>query len=141
MSHGCKNLILHCMDFRLQPFIEEWKKTKGISGDVDVMSIAGSCKDLANYDIGTCEANHVMSNIILAYEKHGVRNIILTQHEDCGAYGGKTAFVNDEAEKAKVVGDMIKTKKALLEKFPDLKVEMFRIKMAGEVWEFEAVND
>lgn len=141
MSHGCKYLILHCMDYRLQPVIEEWKKTKGLSGDVDVMSIAGSCKDLANYAVGTCESNFVMAMITLAYEKHGVRNIILTQHEDCGAYGGKTAFANDDAEKAKVVGDMIKAKKALLDKFPDLKVEMFRIKMVGESWEFEPVND
>lgn len=82
-----------------------------------------------------------MAMFILAIEKHGVKNIILTQHEDCGAYGGKTAFASDEAEKAKVVGDMIKAKKALLDKFPDLKVEMFRIKMAGEGWEFEAVSD
>ena len=119
----------------------DWKKTKGISGDVDVISVPGACIDLANYGLGTCEANFVMKGIILAYEKHGVRNIILTQHEDCGAYGGKIAFASDEAELAKTIGDMKKAKKALLEKFPDLHVEMFRIKMVGEGWEFEAVND
>jgi carbonic anhydrase len=129
------------MDFRLQRFIEEWKKTKGLSGDVDVISIAGSCKDLSNYSVGTCEANYVMAMITLAVEKHGVENVILTQHEDCGAYGGKTAFANDEAELAKTIGDMKKAKKALLERFPNLKVEMFRIKQKGEDWEFEAIND
>ena len=141
MSHECKYLILHCMDSSPQTFIEEWKKTKGVLGDIDVISVAGSCKDLANYEIGTCESNHVMGMITLAYEKHGVRNIILTQHEDCEAYGGKSAFANDEAEKTKIVADMVKVKKALLEKFQDLRVEMFRIKMVGEGWEFEAVND
>ncbi len=141
MSHGCENLIVQCMDYRLQPCIEAWKKIKGVSGDVDVISVAGSCKDLANYELGTCESNHLMAMIILAYEKHGVRNVILTQHEDCGAYGGKSAFAGEDAEKAKVIGDMIKVKKALSAKFTDLRVEMFWIKMAGEGWEFEAVND
>lgn len=141
MSHGCKYLIVQCMDYRLQNAIEDWKRTKGISGDVDVVSVPGACIDLANYSLGTCEANYVMKGIILAYEKHGVRNIILTQHEDCGAYGGKSAFASDEAELAKTIGDMKKTKKALLEKFPDLHLEMFWIKQVGEGWEFEAVND
>lgn len=141
MPDECKYLILHCTDYRLQPFIEEWKKTKGISGDVDVVSISGSCKDLANYSIGTCESNFVMAMFTLAIEKHGVQNIILTQHEDCGAYGGKAAFASNDAELAKTLGDMKKAKQALLDKFPSVKVEMFRIKHAGEGWEFEAVND
>ncbi len=133
--------MLHCMDYRLQTVIEEWKKTKGVSGDIDVISVAGACKELANYALGTCEANNLMAMITLAYEKHGVRNIILTQHEDCGAYGGKTAFASDEAELAKTIGDMKKAKMALMEKFKDIHVEMFRITVKGEGWEFEAVSD
>lgn len=141
MSQGCKYLILHCTDFRLQSALEEWKKTKGISGDVDVLAIAGACKDLANYGIGTCEANHIMAMISLAYEKHGMRNVILTQHQDCDAYGGQSTFADDKAEKNKLMGDMIKVRKALLDKFPDLRVEMFWVKMVREGWEFEAVSD
>ena len=45
MSHQCKAIIIHCMDFRLIKETQRWLGEKGYLGDCDIVSIAGASKD------------------------------------------------------------------------------------------------
>ena len=140
MSHNCQNLLLSCMDFRLQTTISNWLKENGYTGDVDIILVPGSCKVLAENQEG-CQAGLILDGIRLAYEKHGVRRFILTQHEDCGAYGGQSAFASAEAEKIKHLIDLKKAKDLLLAKYQDIAVLMFLVIQVGEGWKLEQVSD
>ena len=140
MSHACQNLIIRCMDFRLEPAFEIWLKDNGYLGEADIISIAGSCKNIAA-DPNSCFATEILSQIDLGYQKHGVRKILLTMHRDCGAYGGQKAFETAEAEKMKLVADMKKVKDLLQAKYQDIAVLMFLVIQEGEGWKLERISD
>jgi carbonic anhydrase len=136
MAHKCEHLLLRCMDFRLERAVEAWLQP--YLGRMDVISIAGSCRVLAETP-DSWPALFIWDNIRLAYEQHGVRRVILTQHQDCGAYGGTGAFGSVAAEQARLVADMLQVKESLRRKYPDLEVATYWVKPAGEEWEFEPV--
>jgi len=137
MASQCDYLLLRCMDFRLERTIEEWLRP--YLGRTDVIAIAGSCKVLAETP-DSWPALFIWDQIRLAYEQHGVRQVVLTQHQDCGAYGGAAAFGSAEAEKAKLASDLRQVKEDLHRRFPDLRVSGFWIKPAGPEWEFEEIE-
>lgn len=88
MAHKCTAAIVHCIDFRIQAAINQWLEDRGIMGDTDRISIAGASK-ASNHDV-------VMQNLKISAQLHEVDTIILTQHRDCGAYGGdETELIND----------------------------------------------
>ena len=48
MSHICKNLLIRCMDFRLNDEVERWtKESELFEGGFDIVSVAGASKSLA----------------------------------------------------------------------------------------------
>jgi len=140
MSHNCQNLLLSCMDFRLQTTISNWLKENGYAGDADIILVPGSCKVLAENQ-GGCQAGLILDGIRLAYEKHGVRRFILTQHEDCGAYGGQIAFETAKAEKIKLIADVKKVKDLLKAKYQDIEVLMFFVAQEGADWKLERISE
>jgi carbonic anhydrase len=137
MTSQCDYLLLRCMDFRLERAVEAWLRP--YLGRTDVISIAGSCKVLAEAP-ESGPALFIWDNIRLAYEHHGVRRVILTQHQDCGGYGGGGAFGSAEAEKTRLLSDMQQVKENLRRRYPDLQVATYWIRQTGEGWEFEAVD-
>jgi len=136
-THRCEYLLLRCMDFRLEPALEAWLRP--YLGRADVISIAGSCKLLAETP-DSWPALFIWDNLRLAYEQHGVRKVILTQHQDCGAYGGAGAFGSVEAEKLKLLGDLRQVKEILGRRFPDVQVSGYWLEPAGAEWELETIS-
>jgi len=128
MAHTCKGAILHCIDFRLGPAVKGWLEKEGLLGDCDIVSVAGATKDFA----------FPLSQLELSNRLHATSTVILMNHTDCGAYGGRAAFDSDDAETETHFSAMDAAKKALLEKLPDLEVRtvLARIKADGGV-EFE----
>ena len=119
MTHQCKNLMLKCMDFRLQNNTLNWLKENGYFGDCDVISNAGSGKALVDESPETKE--FILKEIGISYEKHGARNIIIIHHSDCGAYSSYN-FANEEEEKTKQIEDMRSEETIIKERFPDVTV-------------------
>ncbi|GAB4576451.1 MAG: hypothetical protein Kow0077_32870 [Anaerolineae bacterium] len=74
---GCDALVVTCMDFRLQAHLDTWLAGVLQHGNYDRVALAGAARDQAV----------VMSQVDLAVRLHGVRLIVLINHEDCGAYG------------------------------------------------------
>ena len=125
----CNNLILHCMDFRIQDTVDAWIREQGFGGDVDRVSVAGSCKS----------KELALSNIRVGCELHGLKRVILTQHDGCGAYGGHDAFPSLEIEREKLVADMMEVSKGVREIFPDITVIALHIQQSGDTWKIVEV--
>lgn len=70
-------LAIHCIDLRFQQIIDEDLKNRGLFGKFDRISWAGASKDLEN----------VADNASISIKLHDPDEIIIYEHEDCGAYG------------------------------------------------------
>ena len=112
------------MDFRIQDTVDAWIREQGFGGDIDRVSVAGSCKS----------KELALRNIKVGCGLHGVKRVILTQHDDCGAYGGHDAFPSLEIEREKLVADMMEVSKGVLEIFPDVTVMALYIQQSGDSW-------
>jgi hypothetical protein len=128
------------MDFRLNKKIINWLTENGIMSDTDFISIAGACKDLAIYPFSS-ESRYLMSMIDLAINKHCVKTIILTQHQDCAGYGGQGSFATAKDEKAQLIADLKKVKGHILQKHGQLEIKMFILCQKDKNWFFEEVTD
>ena len=122
MKHTCTTLIFHCIDFRFGSDIKAYLEKENLLGDVDIVSIAGVCKNLVDPAKPT-DAEFVMRQIDISKRLHDVCTVILMNHTDCGGYGGRKAFASMEDEEKKHRGDMEAAKRMILEKYPDLEVK------------------
>ncbi|HBV58206.1 MAG TPA: hypothetical protein DEB73_03025 [Candidatus Magasanikbacteria bacterium] len=128
MSHHCKALILHCIDFRFHESIKNWLKEKGLTNNCDIVSLAGASKGLITPK-NPAEPEIILRQIEISSNLHKISQVILMNHTDCGAYGGRDAFVTSEDEHSQHVGDMQKAKKLILKKFPELEVKIILAKI------------
>ncbi len=121
MPHICKNLLIRCMDFRLNTEVEKWTKESGLfEGGFDIISLAGASKSLVD---GSEEIkNNFLSNVAVSVELHKVCRIVIFHHSDCGAYAQSYEFDSLEKEKVKQIEDMKKAKEIILEKYPDVEI-------------------
>ncbi len=117
-SHGCKAMILTCMDFRIQEAVSSFAREAGLMGNYDLVSLAGAQRALLQPD--TREAT--MLQVSLSRELHGIQEVIFVSHDDCGAYGGSKAFEGLESERAHYARDMKEAALAIQSVFPTLKV-------------------
>ena len=117
-SHGCKAMILTCMDFRIQEAVCSYARQAGLTGNYDLVALAGAQRALTQPE--TREA--AMLQVSLSRELHGIEEVIFVSHDDCGAYGGSKAFDGLESERAHYAGDMKEAAAAIQSLFPTLKV-------------------
>jgi carbonic anhydrase len=108
------------MDFRLEPGLYEYLREAQLLHDIDIISIAGAAKNIADDPQG-----FVMRQIGLSVELHGIREVHLMHHSDCGAYGGSGKHASFEEEKAMHLGEMQKAKETILTAHPSLTVRLF----------------
>ena len=121
MSHICKNLLIRCMDFRLNKETKKWIAESGLfGGGFDLISLAGASKDLID---GSEEVkNNFLKHIGVSVNLHQVEKIIIFHHSDCGAYALDYQFNSLEEEKEKQLEDMKKAREIILEKYPEMEV-------------------
>lgn len=96
MSHTCKALLLRCLDFRLNEAIQQWLQKNHLANNCDLVSLAGAVKNL----------KIVLGQIEISQRLHGISEVILMNHTDCGAYGGRAAFADSEEERARHQQDL-----------------------------------
>ncbi len=140
MSHYCKALIIHCMDFRFGEAIKNWLAENHLLNDCDIVSLAGAAKGLAN-PRSAAEKEIILKQLEISSSLHKISQVILMHHTDCGAYGGRDAFESGEAEYNQHADDMKKAKELILNKFSDLEVKtvLAKINPLGQIT-FEAVK-
>lgn len=130
MAHHCKAFIVYCMDFRIQKAMREFLEKENLMGDCDVISIAGGVK----------QADFVMSQLDISVGLHGATDVILSNHTDCGAYGGSENFASPEEERMFHVNEMEKARNTILAKNPNLNVRMILGTINGENISLEEIK-
>lgn len=134
MPHKAKALILHCIDFRFQQPIQKFLADKGLLGLADIVSLAGSAKNFVNPAMPS-DREFLMRQVDISVKLHEIEKILIVNHQDCGAYGGSKSFANFEHEEREYKEDMKALKQAILEKYPNVAVEMYIALMEGDVVE------
>jgi len=119
--HNCSTFIIHCMDFRLINKTKEWMNKNDLIGDCDVVSIAGSSKDLVD---GSKEVqDFILKQINISYNLHNARKVVLIHHSDCGAYKATYSFPDAEAEFAQQLEDMNAAEEIIKNCFENIEVK------------------
>lgn len=113
-SHTCRAIVVSCMDFRLRKHLRDWT-TKNIKGGYDRLALAGGVKNLP----------FVLEQVELSKNLHGICEVYLINHEDCGAYGKSGNFRTHKK-------DLNFAKKIISQRFPELKIELLYLTLAGE---------
>ena len=87
MSHGCKAVVIFCMDYRLN-LLERARLLEEAgypASSYDLLSFAGAGKDYATADpVGK---QFIAKQIKIAKDLHGVQEVVVICHDNCGAYG------------------------------------------------------
>ncbi len=124
MSHKCSTIIFRCMDFRIKPSIlSKLLENEGCKeGDYDLVSCAGSCKDLISAKQE--EATFLWKQITLSQKLHQISQIVIINHEDCGAYDIPSKKQEERIQRADLKNIVAKIKS----KFPELKTKTYIIK-------------
>jgi carbonic anhydrase len=110
------------MDFRFKPKVHEFLTGEGLMGDFDDVSLAGAAKNIVS-PADDAERELALRQIEISRRLHGMEEVILIHHMDCGAYGGHAAFESLEAERRKQLEDLEESRKIILQRWPDLKVK------------------
>jgi len=127
MSHVCSTALIRCMDFRLGPAIRDYMNANDLYGDCDIISVAGAAKDIAQ-----ATDSYVEGLVHLSKRLHDTKTVLLMNHTDCGAYGGRAAFGSDEEERAKHLADMRTAKAKILAKQPEMNVKLVLAKIVPD---------
>ena len=113
-SIHCDALVVHCMDYRLQKFLQPWITVRFGYDNFDIISLAGSVHD---YEM-------VLKYVQLAVQIHGIKIVCLINHEDCRAYGRDGTYKRHRH-------DLLDTRDKLRVLYPQLNVETFFLHLDG----------
>lgn len=119
--HYCKTIIITCIDFRFQDLIDKWLDKNFSPKTYDRVAFAGG---VLNLDVD-------LKQIEIAYSLHHIKEVVLINHEDCGAYGGEGTY-------QKHVEDLTNASKKIELLFPKLKVKTFYLHLDGTFEEIKA---
>lgn len=128
MPHHCKFLVLHCIDFRLGKPLKKYLEEKGLLGNCDLASLAGSVKNLLSPKEDS-DRDFVLRQIEISSNLHHIQEVILINHTDCGAYGQSSNFGSSQEEREFHIKEMEKGKELIQRKFPGIKVSLVLAKI------------
>src|SRR5260221_10743782 len=120
MAHRCDALVVSCIDFRFQKYIRNWLDKNLKDKTFDYVGYAGGVKDL----------DTVMKQLDISVRLHDISEVILMNHEECGAYGEESTPENHAR-------DLKKAKEVILTKYPGITVQTYYLHLDGA---FEAIN-
>lgn len=118
MDHSAKALVLHCIDYRFVNATKEFLAKEGYAGQYDDVGMAGSVDNIVEPS-DTSDVEFVYRQIAIARKLHHITDVVLINHTDCGAYGGREAFLSDEEEHARHVKDLRLAKEKVAERFSE----------------------
>jgi len=134
MAHNCKNLIIHCIDFRLGKPLKNYLEKENLLGDCDILSVAGGIKNLLSPK-RVSDKDFLLEQMGVSINLHKIKRVILSNHTDCGAYGGSAKFDSLEEERKFHIREMDEAKRIISGIYPELKVDLLlgKIMPSGEV--------
>ena len=119
-KHAAEALVVTCIDFRIQEYINNWISENFQPKTFDRVAIAGGVKNL----------DFILGQVNVAVRLHHINEVVLISHEDCGAYG--TESTHEKHSK-----DLRNTVLKVKEMVPNLEVECYYLHLNGT---FEKIN-
>lgn len=119
-DHTCEAIVITCIDFRLQEYINKWISKKFAPKTFDRVALAGGVFDL----------EYVLKQIEISHSLHHIKKVILINHEDCGAYG-------EAGTHEKHIMDLEETKRQIENLYRKLVIETYYLHLDGT---FEKVS-
>ena len=144
MSHYCKALIIHCIDFRLGGAIKNYLARNDLFDNCDVVAVAGAVKNLVAPQ-QEFDREVLLRQIAISKKLHHITHLILMNHTDCGAYGsprfageagGRSAFTSRDEEKKKHFEDLKTASAMVKKKYSDLKIQT----LLADIEDSEKIN-
>lgn len=133
MSPTAQALVLHCIDYRFIHEIVHEMKRRGLDRAYDLVAVAGAAKNIVD-PTEPHDRDFVLRQINLARNLHGINEVILINHVDCGAY--KAAGLTDpEKEEERHRQDLVQAKKMIDQQFSGIQVTnlLANIESSGQV--------
>jgi hypothetical protein len=112
-----KAMVLCCMDFRLRDNMACHLDLKGYKNDYDQVIAAGA--SLGYNGLSTYEGwnTFIDEHITLAYDLHDISQIIIVEHEKCGAYEVQYGELTTEQELERHIENVTTCGNTLWEKY------------------------
>lgn len=134
ISHTAKALVLTCMDFRLLDDVVRYLDKKGYNNNYDQFILAGGSLGY-NQNVYDEWKKTLDKHIELSLELHDIKEIIIIDHINCGAYKkfyNKKEFTYNE-ELSLHEDNINKFKIYVNKQYPTLKVKGFIMMLDGSV--------
>lgn len=112
--HTCDGLVVTCIDFRLQDFIDKFIKEKFGIKNHDRVALAGGVKDI----------DFCLNQVETSKRLHDINTVVLINHEDCGAYGQAGTKERHEQD-LKSAAEKVKSE------IPGVNIETYYLKLNG----------
>ena len=113
-QYKAKSIIITCIDYRIQENINNWISKHYKAGTFDRAAFTGG---VLNWEID-------LKQIEIAYKLHRIEEVVLINHEDCGAYG-------ELGVPKKHALDLKKTSDEIKQMFKDLNVKTYYLRLDG----------
>lgn len=132
---GTDALLLNCIDYRLTAATTRYMAKRGMAGKYDQLVLAGAALGAKNDKFptwGTTFWDHVQ----VAKELHHIRQIIVIDHRDCGAYKAILGedLAGDRKKEFDVHAAQMRSLRAdIAKRQPDLAVQLFLMGLDGKV--------
>ncbi len=108
-------IVVHCIDFRLQKYLDIWLQEHIGHDNFDRVSLAGCVFDFYA----------VLRQVEISDRLHDINRVILINHEDCGAYGA-------DGDYARHKNDLEEAERKIEALFPHLKVSTYYLHLDGK---------
>lgn len=113
-GHQCEAVVVTCIDFRFQDYINDWISKNIPPKSHDRVAFAGGVKNL----------EIILGQIETSKRLHEIKKVVLINHEDCGAYG-------ESGTLEKHTEDLKNAEQRVKEKLPDVEVETYYLHLNG----------
>lgn len=114
-EHITDAIVVHCIDFRFQKYLDPWLLERFGHGNFDRVSLAG----------GVFDFYAVLRQVEISDRLHRIKKVVLINHEDCGAYGPQGNYARHKA-------DLEEAERKIEALFPHLDVETYYLHLDGE---------
>jgi carbonic anhydrase len=113
-DHHCDTAVVTCIDFRFQPFINQWVGENFEPRTYDRISWAGGIKDQEG----------ILKQLEISHRLHHINQVVLINHEDCGAYG-------EEGSPERHTHDLKEIMEKVKELHPELNINLYYLHLDG----------
>lgn len=104
------------MDFRFIKGLTQYLADQGLAGNADLVGWAGAGKAF----LDPASKDFALLQVELSHKLHGISEVHVINHIDCGAYGGSKTLGAYNQEHEFQIGELKKVKAVLAERFPHL---------------------